>query len=195
MTTYYTELKELVFRFENLGVQVTENEVFLIGKAPFLGKEAWLNKIYPTLNHDEIKELETSLKHNLPPDFRKFLNQFSNGLNILYSTLSIYGYRKTLGRTLEASRQPYSILTPNNLERPLNAKNTFVFIGGYNWDGSLLYIDTETNKVHCCSVDNADSCFNWNTFDEMLYSEINRLYSLVDNTGKELIEDRKTIPY
>lgn len=191
----YSEVKKLVFRFESLGIQLSENGAILIGKAPFLGSEAWLNKIYPSLTHEEIIELEKSLNRSLPIEFKRFLSEFSNGLNILSSTLSIYGLRKQLGRSIEASRQPFSILTPNKLERPSNSKDSFLFIGGYNWDGSLLYIDTETSKVHCCSLESADSKFCWKTLDEMVIAEIKRLYTLVDENGKELKEGIKTVPY
>lgn len=185
----------MVFKFECLGAHVAENGAIFIGKAPFLGREAWLNKIYPSLTHEEILELETSLNQSFPVEFKRFLNEFSNGLNILSSTLSIYGLRKKLGRSVEASRQPYSILTPNKIERPPNSKDNFLFIGGYNWDGSLIYIDIETSKIHCCSSESAISKFCWQSFDEMLISEIKRLYTLVNEIGKELNEGTKTIPY
>jgi hypothetical protein len=191
----YSEIKSLVIKFENLGIQLSENGAILIGKAPFLGEEAWLNKIYPTLTTTEINELEISLKRKLPAEFKHFLAHFSNGLNILSSTLSIYGLRKQLGRSVEASRQPYSILPPNQLEKPTNAKDSFLFIGAYNWDGSLLYIDLETNNVHCCKREDATSRICWNSLTEVLISEINRLYQLVDEQGKEINEDLKTIPY
>jgi hypothetical protein len=175
----YSEIKKLVIKFENLGVHLSDNGTILIGKAPFLGSEAWLNKIYPTLTAEEIKELEFSLCKELPSEFKYFLTNFSNGLNILSSTLSIYGLRKQLGRSIEASRQPYSILVPNQLERPINAKENFLFIGGYNWDGSLLYIDSETNKVHCCTQEDATSKICWNSLTEMLTLEIERLYTII----------------
>ncbi|KEO71622.1 SMI1/KNR4 family protein [Anditalea andensis] len=195
MMQNYSEIHNLVFKFENLGTHVAENGAILIGKAPFLGREAWLNKIYPSLTHEEILELETSLNQRLPVELKSLLNEFSNGLNILSSTLSIYGLRKQLGRSIEASRQPFSILTPNKLERPSDSKDSFLFIGGYNWDGSLLYIDIETSKIHCCTSESANSKFCWKTLDEMLISEIKRLYTLFDENGKELKEGTKTIPY
>ena len=90
----------------------------LIGKATHIGKEAWLNKIYPVLNFDDITYIEKKLRADIPDEYKKFLLNFSNGLNVLVSTFFLYGLRKHLGRDIEASRQPYSLETSNMEERP-----------------------------------------------------------------------------
>src|SRR5690554_5963602 len=145
------EIKELVFKFKNLGIGTSNDNATLIGRAPFNGAKAWLNIVYPILNDEEIVILEKELNTTIPEDYKFFLSNFSNGLNILSSTFSLYGLRRQIDRNINSdTRQPYSILTPNIYERPDNANDSFFFIGGYNWDGSHLYIDKETNIVHCC---------------------------------------------
>ena len=136
------------------------------------------------------------MKTEIPESYKDFLMNFSNGLILLSSTLSLYGLQRQLNRSLSVnSRQPYSIITSNIYERPNNAKDNYFFIGGYNWDGSHLYIDKETNTVHCCERWDATSKFQWTNLNEMLVSEINRLYNLFDDEGKEIDEDISTLPY
>ncbi len=108
----------------------------------------------------------------------------SNGLNVFVGEFSLYGLRKDLGRTIEASRQPYSPDIANIYERPKNAEKSYFFIGGYKWDGSNLYIDTKTNLVHFCDRWDATSLYKWNSFEEMLVSEIKRLVKLFGENGK-----------
>jgi hypothetical protein len=190
------DLKELIYKFENLEKGSSSDGAILIGKAPFIGTKAWLNIMYPVLSDKEIVWLESELKTTIPEDYKQFLSDFSNGLIILSSTFSLYGLRRQINRDIKANvRQPYSILTPNIFERPKNAKDNYFFIGGYNWDGSHLYIDKETNRVHCCERWDATSKMQWTSFEEMITSEIKRLYLLFDHEGKEIDRDQKTIPY
>ena len=188
------KVKELIFKFQHLGIETAETGATLIGKAPHIALLAWLNKIYPTLDTDDIILLETKLKTTIPTEFKKFLMGFSNGLHILNTTFCIDGLRRNYVRTANKVWQPFDLDIPNIYERPQNAKESFFFIGGYDWDGSLLYIDKDTNVVHYCDRDNAASLFQWKSFEEMLISEITRLYTLYDENGVQLDENMPTVP-
>lgn len=190
------EIVNILYKFDYLGVETLTDGAVLIGKAPFKGSQAWLNILYPVLNISELNFLKNELRSDIPFEYQCFLQNFSNGVNVLSSTFSLYGLRKQVYRDANADvRQPFSIITPNLYERPENARDSFFFIGGYNWDGSHLYIDTKTNFVHCCERWDAESKIQWNSLDEMLLSELKRLYKLFDQKGEELDEDEKTIPY
>lgn len=52
----------------------------------------------------------------------------------------LYGYRLNYIRDVNAAWQPYSLIEPNKFERPRNSTEDMFFIGGYDWDGSLLYM-------------------------------------------------------
>lgn len=193
---YDNEIKELIFKFENLGMNKSSNGATLIGKAPFNGNSAWLNIIYPTLDEKALQKLEKELLAEIPEEYRAFLTKESNGLNILSSTFSLYGFRPKIDRNPRSNiRQPYTLTTPNIFERPENAKESYFFIGGYNWDGSHLYIDKKTRNIHCCERWDATSKYHWSSFNEMLLSELKRLYTLFDDEGKEYDDEKKTIPY
>lgn len=192
----YKEINALIYKFENLGLSNSNDGAMMIGHAPFKGPQAWLNIIFPKLNNEEVALLEDNLRTTIPKEYKDFLMNFSNGCNILSSNLSLYGLRRQLTRDPKAnSRQPFSLITPNLHERPENALENYFFLGGYNWDGSLLYIDKETNIVHCCERWDATSKVQWNSFQEMLLSELKRLYTFFDDQGKEIDEDVSTLPY
>lgn len=192
----YQEINEFIYKFEKLGLSSSSDGAMLIGKAPHIAPEAWLNEVFPVLDIEEIEHLEEELKETLPQEYKDFLMNYSNGLIILTSTLSLYGLRRRMTRDIKQnSRQPYSIITSNVHERPENAGNNIFFIGSYQWDGSHLYIDKETNKVHCCERWDATSKIQWDSFQEMLISELKRLYTFFDDEGRELDEDASTLPY
>ncbi|WP_146894394.1 SMI1/KNR4 family protein, partial [Chryseobacterium rhizosphaerae] len=159
---YNKEINELIYKFSNLGLDSSSDGAMMIGRAPFKGPKAWLNIIYPKVKEEEIAALERELNSSIPESYKHFLMNYSNGGNFLSSTLSLDGLRRYLTRDPKAnSRQPFSILTPNLYERPENAMKNFFFIGGYQWDGSLLYIDKDTNIVHCCELNDATSKVHW----------------------------------
>lgn len=192
----YNKINQLVFKFENLGIGQSSNGATMIGKAPHIGPKAWLNILYPIINEKELKYLSQTLNTEIPKDYKDFLKNYSNGMTFLSSTFSLYGIRRQIDRNIEADmRQPYSIITPNIYERPENSKSSYFFIGGYNWDGSHLYIDTETNSVHCCERWDATSKKEWSSLEEMILSELERLYTFFDDKGIEIDEDIPTIPY
>lgn len=192
--SYIKEVNEILYSFEYLGLEKSELGAILIGKAPHIAPMAWLHSLYPTLTEVDIDILEKQLETTIPKEYKDFLLNYSNGLSIFVSKFSLYGMRKELGRTVEASRQPFSLITPNTIEKPKNAKQNYFFIGSYKWDGSKLYIDNETGKVHYCDRWDATSLYEWNSFQEMLVSEVKRITSLFDEKGVIINEDLHTTP-
>jgi hypothetical protein len=121
-------------------------------------------------------------------------NIFSNGLTFFLDTISLFGLRKNPGRQNENAWQPFSILTLNTNERPINAKSGSFFIGNYNYDGSLLFIESRTRKVYRCSSDDATPLNEWQSFNEMLNLEATRITKLFDVHGNELNPEMPTVP-
>ena len=173
---------------------MSENGTILIGRAPHIAEQAWLHSIHPVLNERDIVTLESELNAEIPKDYKWFLLNCSNGLKIFVSKFYLYGLRKELGRSIEASGQPYALVISNVDERPENAKESYFFIGGYSWDGSKIYIDTQTNEVHFCARWDATSLFKWSSFEEMIYSEVKRVTALFNKNGVIINPDLFTTP-
>lgn len=69
------------------------------------------------------------------------------------------------------------------------------FIGGYRYDGSKLYIDSEDGKVHFCKRRDASSLLAWDSFEDMLLSESKRIFTLYDDRGRMLVPSEKHYRY
>lgn len=190
----YKRVRELVLKYSYLGTKVDPvNGALLIGKAPHIAPYAWLNKLYPPLDSVEFKELRENLEPCIPSAFEYFLKDFSNGLNIICGTLCLYGKRKNYIRDLANAWQPFSIIEPNTYEYPDNATDEMLFIGSYGYDGSNLYI-TPDDEVHFCTRWDAKSLMTWRSLPDMLIEEIERIYTLFDEKGQQLVEDYPTTP-
>ena len=55
------EINSLLFRFSKLGIYKSLLGATLIGKAPHIAPEAWLNCIYPVISSNEIEALEQEI--------------------------------------------------------------------------------------------------------------------------------------
>ena len=190
-----TIFDKLMMRYCHLGTRKVETTgAFLIGHAPHIASEAWLNSIYPCLSEQETVELEAVLGTTIPSEYRHFLQDVSNGMNVLVDEFCLFGKRKNYIRTsMDATRQPFS-LSDAFAEKPRNATPDMFFIGGYSWDGSKLYIDKRNDRVYYCQRYNSTPLKSWDSLSDMITSEIERLYSLFDMNGGQINENEPTIP-
>lgn len=186
---------KLMMYYSHLGTRKVEaTGAFLIGHAPHIASEAWLNSVYPCLSERDTLELEAFLGTTIPPEYRHFLQNISNGMNVFVDEFCLFGKRKNYMRTsMDVTRQPFS-LSDALEEKPRNATPDMFFFGGYSWDGSKLYIDKRDNHVYYCKVNDSTPLKSWDSLAEMVISEIDRLYSLFDENGHQINENIPTIP-
>ena len=79
MTTI--ELRELLDRYKHLGTEyVPETKSTLIGRAPHVAPEAWLNSMYGCLSEYEIVNIEQSISKKIPVQYYQFLTHFCHTL-------------------------------------------------------------------------------------------------------------------
>lgn len=190
-----TIFDKLMMRYGHLGTRKVEaTGAFLIGRAPHIAPEAWLNSVYPCLSKQETVELEAVLGTTVPSEYRHFLQNVSNGMSVLADEFCLFGQRKNYIRSsMDATRQPFS-LGDAFAEKPRNATSDMFFIGGYSWDGSKLYIDKRNDKIYYCQRYDSTPLKSWDSLSDMIMSELERLYSLFDRNGKQINENEPTIP-
>jgi hypothetical protein len=82
----------------------------------------------------------------------------------------------------------------NTIERPKDAADAFFFIGGYSWDGSHLYIDSQTLKVFRSKRKTAEPLNEWRTFEDMLVEEAIRIALLYHDNGHRIDIHSPTVP-
>ena len=194
--TNYEKIEEMIFKFSNLGLEISEaTGAIKIGKAPHVAPLAIINAMYPVITNEEVKHIEDEINLHIPESYRYFLTHFSNGLSILPSGISLYGLRHNYIRSIEMAWQPFNIIDYNKFksEIPHGAPNDALIIGGYSWDGSKLYM-TPDEKVHFCGRYDGKSLKTWDSLEEMLLEEIPRLYSLVDEKAIKKDPSQPTTP-
>ncbi len=190
----FNDIKDCISQYDHLGKMVLKNGTILVGKAPHIAEFAWLHKLFFPLKKADIQLLEKELSTDIPKSYEQFLLTFGNGYSIFCSTFSLDGLRNMNSRSDDFIVQPFSIKISNIFERPKNSRDEYFFIGGYKLDGSKLYIDTTTGKVHYCKKTDATSLYSWNSFEDMFIAETKRIFSLFDKNGFLIGPKNATLP-
>lgn len=193
MRNSFNKILNAIEKAKSFGYSKLADGTQLYGKIPHAGTNAWLHAVFAPLDISGLDLLEKHIGMPLPPTMKDLFLE-ANGLDLFSSSLSIDGLRKNYKRTIDEVWQPYDIRTPNVEERPPDSTLEMVFIGGYNWDGSLLYINNKTERIFRCSASSAQPLNEWKNIWTMMIAEINRLRKHFDNNGNEINSNTPTIP-
>lgn len=188
------KLEKLLMRYAPLGVEHSKNGALMIGKAPHIAELAWLNVMYPCSTEAEICNLEKSLGAAIPKIYKDFLVNVANGFDIMNCTLALHGCRTSYDRADLDSWYPFNLEDIQKYERPKNSSPAMFFFGTYEYDGSKLYLNTTDNKVYYCARYDATPLKSWDSLDEMIVSEIERIYTLFDERGHQIAPSKPTTP-
>lgn len=177
---------------ESLGAKTVKSGARLIGHIPHWAPEGYLHVVFPPLSGPDLDKLRRALKRNIPPEYEALLGT-TNGLSVFADSLALYGHRTSYRRSIDDT-QPYSILDPNQEERPSGLQSSVLVIGGYSEDGSKVCLDGEHGVVFRCERYRGDLVLNrWPNLETMLQSEIKRLSGLFDERGRRK-DGVKTVP-
>ncbi|MBT2659208.1 SMI1/KNR4 family protein [Bacillus sp. ISL-18] len=192
MTIYFKEIIKPLFQWKQGGERLIENGTKLICRVPHIAPEAWFHIIYPKIEITSLIEIEKELSIPLPDDFKGLLLT-TNGINIFSDSLRIYGKRDSYVRKGDDAIQPYD-LTMHHSEVKRYFPDKYLVIGSYNWDGSHIVYDLETNQIHHCKRYTSNELNSWDNLNTFLSDEIKRLTPLFDENGIEYDEDFPTTP-
>jgi hypothetical protein len=186
-------MHEQMSRFSFLGEEKTSNGTMLYGKAPHIGSKAFLHTIYPPLTDNEILSMGRIIGKKIPEHLANLYRE-CNGLHYFVDTLSIDGLRIGSGRNFDTFYQPYDLTTPNVDERLEDADDDFIFFGGYDWDGSLLYTKTKNKEIYLCSPDSSEPLKFWKSIEDFISYEAGRISALFDSNGIEIDKNKSSLP-
>jgi hypothetical protein len=186
--------RKVLEKAKAFGYSLQSDNTVLLGQVPHVAPKAWLHVLFAPIDNEEILvALEKELGMKIPTGYRKFLTNAHNGLSLFSSSIELFGYRKNYNRR-SPHFLPFDIVTSNTVERPSNAGMNKFFIGSYNWDGSLIYVDTSSSKIYRCERDDSAPLHSWEDLDDFLAKEISRLSKLYDQLGREIDADEPKIP-
>ena len=189
---YVRYIQALIEEQKALGA--VEGEVVSVyGHTPQLAPEAYNIYTFAPLTEERLALLERALNREVPKQYKIFLTLFSNGMHIFHRCLSLDGLQGSINRDL-GIQGPFDLSDTNVYERPKNADSNCFFLGGYSYDGSLLYIKDDVSTVYYCARRDATPLKEWNSFSEMLIEEIQRLKSLHGVDGMLQVPREETLP-
>lgn len=104
-------------RWSHLGDRRFDTGGRVIGRLPAQGERAWLHRLYPPLELNELPLVEPAIGRKIPSSFTELL-LFMNGCASFFRLLSIFGYITRLKRNASGLRmQPISLDYGNSVER------------------------------------------------------------------------------
>lgn len=192
MEKYVNEVLKILERSKNFGYHKLKNGTKLFGNTKHIAPQAWFHQIFPPIGVLDLEQLLNEI--GIPDVYCKFL-LLMNGLNAFSCSISFFGLRTNYKRTIESVlQQPFNLITPNTIERPINANDDHFFIGSYCEDGSLIYLNIYNMHVYRRAREDFASLNEWPNLGEMLLSEIQRLHKLFDNKGIKINDKITTLP-
>jgi hypothetical protein len=141
-----------------------------IGHVPQIAKEAYALTIFDPLTELEVETLQEETGLSYPKPFFDFLLHF-NGLMLFAGEIAIYGRRQGFDRESLSRIQPFSIVTPNTIERLPHAEPPDLFIGFFREDGSEICMN-EDGAIKRISRDEPTVITTWSSLDRFFETEV-----------------------
>ena len=190
----FTELiKQIKDKHSNDENLITDNGSTLLVNIPQIAPMAYLHSFYSGLNESEIEQLQALIAYPLPKELKSFYMLF-NGLRLFGGALSFYGFRPNKVRTIMATlEQPIDIELVNITTFDYHITNS-VYIAYYQDDGSIVGYSLENGKIFRQSKSDKVILNSWNSLEEFIQLEYNRLSTLIDDEGCEKAGVTSTTP-
>lgn len=144
----------------------------LIGHAPHIAPNAYVNVVYAPLSNAELQEFSERLERKIPDQFKSFLT-YANGLMVFSGAIRVMGYTP-LDRKSDTHifNYPSNIIVPNVSARVKGLSSAEVLVGYYKEDGSYLSIEESGRAVRFDAKGSGNLIKDWPDFDTWLSSEI-----------------------
>ena len=161
---------------------------------PWVAPEAYLNIVYKPAQKKVLAEVATKLC--IPKPWIQFLEQ-TNGACLFSADLYVMG---VVGEGTRLNRGDHWSLPPTNIEHsnrvaePLDL-GRYLIIASYGWDGSRVCLDRETLRVYVFHKGESKPYAVWNSAEEWVRTEVERLSTLFDEKGKLLLNEALTLPF
>ena len=107
--------------------------------------------------------------------------------------------RSHFKRDSSAAFQPFDLLQHDKEARLVNhplpeGEDDRIFFGGYDWDGSSVYVVSKNKRVYWCRDGTPERVREWASIKKYLTAEYERLIGLFDDRGYKHDEDAPTSP-
>ena len=128
--------EQLLSKYSHLGKKyIEETGATIIGHAPHIAPEAYLNMAFEPLSKEDMLHLESRLHQIIPDPYKDFLMKVSNGATVCCE-LFLYGYR----RYSDKDNGIIYVFEPYDLEDDLTPL--------YKWKSFDDFLQEEVNRLY-----------------------------------------------
>lgn len=190
------EIKQLLNTlnaWSNGRIEHAPNGTVLVGYAKHVSEIAYLHRIFPACSELDIDVISAETGMVVPNELGAML-RICNGFDLFGGALSVYGKRTDFKRDLASTiSQPYSIVTPNTIERPAWIAAPDWIIGSYEWDGTLVVLQS-CGRLFASPQEKQTVIHEWSSLCDFMDLKIKRLGSFFSLEGVELDGERCNLP-
>jgi len=179
---------ERLARWRVLGQHHSPSGALLIGHLSQLGSTVWLHKLFPAIERDQADEVSSAIVAYSGSQIAEF-HRYFNGINLFSSNFYLLGRRTSFIRSPEYVL-PWDIVDSNQ-ESKSKVRGGEILIGGSDAldDGIDLVEHVSGGIVAVARQDWGQVLFRWQSLEQCLIGEIDRLSSMFDETGAPLSDD------
>lgn len=179
---------ERLERWRVLGQRHSASGAVLIGHLSQVGPAVWLHKLFPPIERDQAEEVALAICAYTDSQIAKVHACF-NGINLFSSNFYLLGRRSSFIRSSDYVL-PWDIVD-SNIESKHKARNSEILIGGSDAldDGIDLLECVNGEIVAVARQDWRHILFRWQSLDQCLIGEIDRLSTIFDERGLPLSDD------
>lgn len=189
------QLIACIDEWQRLGVKSDASGSRLIAHTPRDYPDAYLHAVFSARSQADWNKYGISLPEELQQLYAE-----CNGLMLFGTALSVFGVRSHHKRSADAAFQPFDLVDHDRELRAVthrlsdSQQDDRVFFGGYDWDGSNVYIVPNDGRVFWCRDGSAQSELTWPSIAVFLQAEYDRILGLFDDVGYPKDDNVSTAP-
>lgn len=179
---------ERLARWRFLGQNHSPSGALLIGHLSQLGSEVWLHKLFPAIERNQAEEVSSAIVAYSGSQIAQF-HRYFNGINLFSSNFFLLGRRTSFIRSPEYVL-PWDIVDSNQ-ESKNRVRDGEILIGGSDaLDDGIDFIEHVSGGIVAVArQDWGQVLFRWQSLEQCLIGEIDRLSSMFDESGLPLSDD------
>lgn len=174
-------------------VHLSKNDVPMICHVPQVAPFAYLHVLHAGIDIQAIYAYEREEGVRFPSEVVGYLQEF-NGLSLFSGALHLNGLRRGMIKREIGVRLPFDMRDDNQVGSVRDAHDHDFVIGGYKYDGSLLFLEGDNQQVLRRRADKRVVLNRWSDVSSMLEMEVERLSRLFGRDGYALDPDVPTTP-
>jgi hypothetical protein len=183
VTSTQTFIENEIERWKPLGFERLGDGTLIVGRVPHVAPLAWFHEVYASLSKEAIEQKSASFPRLGWFPYPEFLLEL-NGCHLFSGALWMLGIRTSYRRE-PTIHLPWDIHNTNLSHVKIGFDRDALLVGGGRFcDREVLYFQDRSGTIQAIDEQSEKWLFRWNSVDELLRTEVERLLPQFDLDGR-----------